>query len=259
MAAARRIPRDRHQDRFAGRDQLARRPVRILGKQFGAGEDLLVASLHDPGVRHEALTCRRCETVDSEMRRHHLARHCVRGKSAGGVDQRADQPGVQKAGVLAGVFAPWHQQLNVAGTGAAVALAGQRVVHTLTELAATVAGPDELVRRYAALLGGWMGASGFRDGCPIATTLLETTQRSEPIRQAGEAALADWAKVFEDALNQRGVKGSRAARLAALAVASIEGALLQARVAADPQPLLDAAEEVALAFEAAIADAGGGS
>ena len=40
-----------------------------------------------------------------------------------------------------------------------------------------------------------------------------------------------------------------------MAVAAIEGALLQARVAGDQQALLDVGEEVALAFESAIARA----
>ena len=52
-----------------------------------------------------------------------------------------------------------------------------------------------------------------------------------------------------------GVIEVRAARLAAMAVAAIEGALLQARVAGDQQALLDAGEEVALAIESAIARA----
>jgi len=135
---------------------------------------------------------------------------------------------------------------------AAVAWAGERVVHTLAGLASESDGPGELLRRYAALLGGWMAESNFRDGCPIATTLLETAPRSAAIRDAGVVALAAWARVFSDALQARGAEPLRAARLAALAVASIEGALLQARVAESRQPLVDAAEELALAFEAAI-------
>ncbi|MDM0071214.1 TetR/AcrR family transcriptional regulator [Variovorax sp. J31P207] len=135
---------------------------------------------------------------------------------------------------------------------AAVAWAGERVVHTLAGLANESDGPGELLRRYAALLGGWMADSDFRDGCPIATTLLETAPRSGAIRDAGAVALAAWARVFSDALQARGAEPLRAARLAALAVASIEGALLQARVAESRQPLVDAAEELALAFEAAI-------
>ena len=100
-----------------------------------------------------------------------------------------------------------------------------------------------------------MAKSHFTDGCPIATTLLETVPQAPSIRAAGAKALADWAQIFSLALQAHAVTEVRAARLAAMAVAAIEGALLQARVAGDQQALLDVGEEVALAFESAIARA----
>jgi TetR/AcrR family transcriptional repressor of lmrAB and yxaGH operons len=169
------------------------------------------------------------------------------GFAATGLNQIVEESGAPK-GSLYHYFPDGKEAIGAA----AVAWAGERVVHTLAGLAGETGGPGELVRRYAALLGGWMAASDFRDGCPIATTLLETAPRSAPIRDAGAVALADWARVFSDALQARGAEPLRAARLAALAVASIEGALLQSRVAESRQPLVDAAEELALAFEAAI-------
>lgn len=172
------------------------------------------------------------------------------GFAATGLNQIVEESAAPK-GSLYHYFPEGKEAIGAA----AVAWAGGRVVRTLGDLANDSSEPGELVRRYAALLGGWMADSGFRDGCPIATTLLETAPRSASIRDAGAQALADWARVFSEALQVRGVNPLRADRLAALAVASIEGALLQARVAVSPQPLLDAAEEVALAFEAAIDDA----
>ncbi len=131
--------------------------------------------------------------------------------------------------------------------------------HTLSTLAQEAGGPAELVRRYALLLGGWMSASGFRDGCPISTTLLETAPECDAIRGAGEAALADWALVFSRSLEAQGVPPPRARRLASMAIAAIEGSLTQARVAVRQQPVLDAAEEVAMAFDAAIEAARAGA
>lgn len=169
------------------------------------------------------------------------------GFAATGLNQIVEESGAPK-GSLYHYFPEGKEAIGAA----AVAWAGERVVHTLAGLAGETDGPGELVRRYAALLGGWMADSDFRDGCPIATTLLETAPRSASIRDAGAVALAAWARVFGDALQARGAEPLRAARLAALAVASIEGALLQSRVAESRQPLVDAAEELALAFEAAI-------
>lgn len=135
---------------------------------------------------------------------------------------------------------------------AAVMWASERVKHTLSMLAHEVSGPGELIRRYALLLGGWMEKSSFKDGCPISTTLLETTPECDGIRGAGETAFAEWALIFSQALEAAQVPPPRARRLASMAIAVIEGSLIQARVAAHQQPMLDAAEEVAMAFEAAI-------
>ena len=169
------------------------------------------------------------------------------GFAATGLNQIIEESGAPK-GSLYHYFPEGKEAIGAA----AVAWAGERVVQTLAGLDSETDSPGELVRRYADLLGGWMASSDFRDGCPIATTLLETAPRSALIRDAGALALAAWARVFSDALQARGAEPLRAARLAALAVAAIEGALLQARVAESRQPLLDAAEELALAFEAAI-------
>ena len=98
-----------------------------------------------------------------------------------------------------------------------------------------------------------MTESEFRDGCPISTTLLETTPQSASIRAAGVAAFASWAQVFSDSLLANGVAQPRAGSLASLAVAVIQGALLQARVEMSAQPLTQAADEVAIAFSQAMA------
>lgn len=45
-----------------------------------------------------------------------------------------------------------------------------------------------------------MGKSNFKDGCPISTTLLETTPQCDGIRRAGETAFAEWALIFSQAL-----------------------------------------------------------
>lgn len=171
------------------------------------------------------------------------------GFAATGLNQIVNESGAPKGSIYH--YFPGGKEAIAA---AAVAWAGERVVHTLTELSKDADGPGDLVRRYAALLGGWMATSGFRDGCPIATTLLETTPQSASIRDAGAVALAAWARIFSESLQTSNVAPLRAERLASMAVASIEGALIQARVAVDQQPLLDAAEELALAFETAIAE-----
>lgn len=173
------------------------------------------------------------------------------GFTATGLNQIVEESGAPK-GSLYHYFPEGKESI----AAAAVAWAGERVALTLAGLVSDAEGPGDLVRRYAALLGGWMAQSGFRDGCPIATTLLETAPQSSVLRQAGQEAFAAWSAVFSTSLQASGVAAERATRLASMAVASMEGALIQARVAVDQQPLLDAAEEVAMAFGTAIDEAG---
>ena len=172
------------------------------------------------------------------------------GFAATGLNQIVDESGAPKGSIYH--YFPDGKQAIAA---ASVTWAGKRVVHTMAGLAKDATGPGDLIRRYAALLGGWMARSGFRDGCPIATTLLETAPQSAPIRAAGAAALAAWARVIADSLQAHGVPAPRAERLASMAIAVLEGSLIQARVAVDQQPLIDATDEVAQAFDAAIAAA----
>ena len=56
-----------------------------------------------------------------------------------------------------------------------------------------------------------MAKSHFTDGCPIATTLLETVPQAPSIRAAGAKALADWAQIFSLALQAHAVTEVRGA------------------------------------------------
>lgn len=172
------------------------------------------------------------------------------GFAATGLNQIVEESGAPKGSVYH--YFPGGKEAIGAE---AVVWAGQRFEQTLTELAQQTPSAGELLRRYAAKLAGWMAKSGFKDGCPIATILLETTPASEVIRQAGDAALSGWARVIQQALEAEQVPAPRARRLAMTAFAVLEGALIQARVATRQEPILEAAEEMALAFEAAVRDA----
>lgn len=138
---------------------------------------------------------------------------------------------------------------------ASVAYAGELVRRSLQALAERSGTPGELLRAYAGQLAGWMAESGFRDGCPIATVLLEAAVDEPAIRAAGATAGADWTRILDTALREHGVSPRRARRLALTAIAALEGSLLQARVAADTTPIAEVAEELAELFDAAVAQA----
>ena len=66
-----------------------------------------------------------------------------------------------------------------------------------------------MVRAYCRLLAGWMAKSGFRDGCPISTTLLESAPQSAGIALAGREAFAAWRAVIARALVRDGFSQGR--------------------------------------------------
>jgi TetR/AcrR family transcriptional repressor of lmrAB and yxaGH operons len=134
---------------------------------------------------------------------------------------------------------------------AAVREAGRRVAETVRELAATTTSAGELVIAHARLLAGWMDESGYRDGSPITTVLLENAPADAAVTAAGAAAQAEHRAIVAAKLAGDGVAHARAERLAALATAALDGALVQARVQQSGAPLATAAEELAALFKAA--------
>lgn len=133
----------------------------------------------------------------------------------------------------------------------AVQLAGTKVAATLRALATESSGPADLLDRYLTLLAGWMRKSGYRDGCPITTTLLETVPEHAAIRAAGEEAFAAWSETIAESARQSGIPPKRAASLGRFAIAALEGALIQCRVTGDDTPLKEAAAELRVLFETA--------
>ncbi len=133
----------------------------------------------------------------------------------------------------------------------AVGFAGRLVTTSLERLAEETATPEALLRAYAGQLVEWMAQSQWRAGCPIATVLLETAPDDVAITQAGVQVFADWTDVFARSLTGSGVPPERARRLARLAITSIEGALILARVEQSGEPILAMAEDIATLISAA--------
>jgi TetR/AcrR family transcriptional repressor of lmrAB and yxaGH operons len=134
---------------------------------------------------------------------------------------------------------------------AAVGLAGRTVADTLNSLCEQADSAAGLIALYGDKLAGWMRASNFRDGCPIATVLLEAAPDDAGIVAAGREAFDAWSGVLAERLRADGVEPERARRLADFALAAIEGALIQSRVERDDTPIRNAVEELAQSFTAA--------
>ncbi len=127
---------------------------------------------------------------------------------------------------------------------AAVELAGGLIRSMLAELAARHRDSKAFVRGYCKVMADWMEESGFRSGCPIATTLLETAPGSPSITAAGRRAIDGWIDVIAGALAADGTERRAARSKAQLIVAAMEGALILARVRESSRPILDVAKLV---------------
>jgi TetR/AcrR family transcriptional repressor of lmrAB and yxaGH operons len=130
-------------------------------------------------------------------------------------------------------------------------LATAAIEHTGAELRAAIAAmlagrprASEAVGQLIDALASGLEASGYRDGCPIATVALEAAGSSEPLRLAAERVFASWLAELERGLIAEGMSPERAADRAVLVLSAIEGALVLARVRRELGPLRAVREEL---------------
>ena len=166
------------------------------------------------------------------------------GYAATGINEIAEVSGAPK-GSLYHYFPGGKDQIGEA----AVRFAGAGVVATLEKLEQDHTSAASMIQAYCRLLAGWMAKSGFRDGCPIATTLLESAPQSKEMAAAGREAFAGWCAVIARALLRDGFGAVEARRLATLTVSSIEGALILARVESSARPIEDVAGALGVALQ----------
>jgi TetR/AcrR family transcriptional repressor of lmrAB and yxaGH operons len=132
---------------------------------------------------------------------------------------------------------------------AALEEAGGRVAATLERLASECGSTGELLRAHARLLAGWMRNSGFRDGCPITTVLLDLAPGERAVADAGRKAYATRISILSRKLVEDGFAKARADALAVLCTSSLQGALIQARVERSGRPIEVTAAELARLLE----------
>ncbi len=136
---------------------------------------------------------------------------------------------------------------------AAIRRAGETVSLSLRTLATETASTAELLTCYFEMMAGWMAESGFRDGSPITTILLETVPQEKLIQQAGADVMAEWVGILAAKGIADGLSGVRAAQFARFSLSALDGALVQCRLAEDAAPLMEAAFELRQLYDQAIA------
>ncbi|MGW0948922.1 TetR/AcrR family transcriptional regulator [Streptomyces sp. NPDC002623] len=108
------------------------------------------------------------------------------------------------------------------------------------------AGPVAGLRAFLALWRGIVVESDFRAGCPVLAVSVEEPPADEipPALTAAAEAFEGWERLLDQALRDRGADPEQAAGLAALIVASVEGATAMCRAKRSVRPLDQIAQQL---------------
>lgn len=112
--------------------------------------------------------------------------------------------------------------------------------------------PADTVTAWATVAAKDLQATGWADGCPVATVALETAHVSDNLADACESAFTSWRGVIADSIGRHGLPAGEANSLATLVLSGIEGSLLLARASRDAAPLHDVARELAAVLHARL-------
>jgi TetR/AcrR family transcriptional repressor of lmrAB and yxaGH operons len=129
---------------------------------------------------------------------------------------------------------------------AALTLAAQAVAAAIAKAADTAPDPRTFLSRIVRGMADDLQRSDFRDGCPIATTALETAAQSEVLGTAARAAFEMWQQEIAHGLERFRFAPRAAAAIATAVLSQLEGALLLARTTRSIEPMRRAEKVVAL-------------
>lgn len=171
----------------------------------------------------------------------------TQGYHATGLNQLVSASGAPK-GSLYFHFPGGKEQL----AAEALELSAARMCEALQTVLAAADGPGAAVEAAVDLLAQLLVATDFRGGCPLATVAMDAAAGSEPIRQACVDGYGSWTTAIEETLTRSGAAPETAQRLATVALAGIEGALLLARTRRDVTPLRDIGDHLRKTMEAEV-------
>jgi TetR/AcrR family transcriptional regulator, lmrAB and yxaGH operons repressor len=120
---------------------------------------------------------------------------------------------------------------------AALTIAGEAVRQALAHAAETSENAETFVTRIARGMAADLEKSGYREGCPIATTALETSAQSEALGAATRTAFQKWENEIKRGLERFGISAEQADPLATTVLSQLEGALLLARTYRSLEPM----------------------
>jgi TetR/AcrR family transcriptional repressor of lmrAB and yxaGH operons len=120
---------------------------------------------------------------------------------------------------------------------AALSIAGEAARQAIAYAAETSESAEMFVIRVARGMASDLEKSGFKEGCPIATTALETSAQSDVLGAATRNAFQKWELEIKRGLFRFGIPAGEADLTATLVLSQLEGALLLARTYRSLEPM----------------------
>jgi TetR/AcrR family transcriptional regulator, lmrAB and yxaGH operons repressor len=122
----------------------------------------------------------------------------------------------------------------------ALALSAEAVRQGIARAAETSESAEIFLVRIVRGMAADLERSDYREGCPIATTALETAAQVEGLGKATRTAFEKWELEIKRGLFRLGLSAGDADIVATMVLSQLEGALLLARTYRSLEPLLRA-------------------
>jgi AcrR family transcriptional regulator len=120
---------------------------------------------------------------------------------------------------------------------AALTMAGEAVRQGIAQLAEACESAEQFVARIARGMAADLERSNYKEGCPIATTALETSAQSGVLGTATRTAFQKWEGEIKRGLERFGMAPDEADPIATMVLSQLEGALLLARTYRSLEPI----------------------
>jgi TetR/AcrR family transcriptional regulator, lmrAB and yxaGH operons repressor len=129
---------------------------------------------------------------------------------------------------------------------AALTLAGEAVRAAIAKAAETSENAEVFLTRIARGMASDLERSDYKEGCPIATSALETAAQSDVLGAATRNAFQKWEHEIKGGLERFGMTSGDADLVATTVLSQLEGALLLARTYRSLEPMHRAEQAVKL-------------
>jgi TetR/AcrR family transcriptional repressor of lmrAB and yxaGH operons len=128
----------------------------------------------------------------------------------------------------------------------ALTIAGEAVRQGIARAAEASDSTEMFLLRVAGAMAADLEKSDYQEGCPIATTALETSAQSEVLGDATSSAFRKWETEISRGLERFGKTSDEADLLATMVLSQLEGALLLARTYRSLEPIQRAEQALKL-------------